>query len=256
MRRWICLSAFVVSFNLCAEDWWPQSSKNLETISHSTISIGYDEDHEVPQWVGYILRREHLQDCFDRTNNFRLDPSVSTGSALPEDYRGSGYDRGHIAPAGDMKFSDIAMKESFLMSNITPQSPTMNRGRWATLETLIRSWAKEGSETFIVSGPVLREGLKRIGQTGVSVPDDHYKVILRNIRGKLSAIGFLMSQNPTHPKLEAYALSVDQIEDVTGLDFLSHLSEAEQDRLEKKINWQDWDFSARFSYDPCSARQR
>jgi endonuclease G len=235
-----------------AQVWLPEEDTPTEIIQHSAITIGYNEDHEVPQWVAYVLRKEHLRDCFDRSENFREDVTVRTGSALPTDYRSSGYDRGHIAPAGDMKWSKQAMEESFYMSNITPQSPGMNRGRWASLELLVRAWAKEGDETIIVSGPVLQANLPQIGSTGVSIPAEHFKVLLRSRGGHLAAIAFVMSQNPTATGLQAYALPVRTVEELTGLNFFPHLSVTEQDRVEQRIAWEQWDFKAKFSYDSCS----
>ena len=235
-----------------AQVWLPEEESSSDIIHHSAITIGYSEQHEVPQWVAYVLRKEHLHDCFDRKDNFREDLNVRTGSALPTDYRSSGYDRGHIAPAGDMKWSKEAMEESFYMSNITPQSPGMNRGRWASLEMLARAWAKEGDETIIVSGPVLHDNLPRIGSSGISIPRDHFKVLLRSKNEQLNAIAFLMTQNPTARGLETYALPVRTIEELTGLNFFPHLSSNEQERIEKKISWDQWDFKAKFSYYPCS----
>ncbi len=235
-----------------AQVWLPEEEFPSDIIQHSAITIGYDEEHEVPRWVAYVLRREHLKDCFDRGDNFKADPQVRTGSALPTDYRQSGYDRGHIAPAGDMKWSKEAMQESFYMSNITPQTPGMNRGRWASLETLVRAWAKQGDETIIISGPVLRDGLPRIGSTGISVPEQHFKALLTIRNGKKSMIAFLMGQNPTEGSLETYALPVKDIEEITGLNLFPHLSSTEQARLESRIEWEQWDFRARFSYDACS----
>ncbi len=247
--QWIGL--LLLSSLVHAQVWLPEEQNPSDIVQHSAITIGYNEEHEVPQWVAYVLRKEQLRDCFDRKDNFREDPSVRTGSALPTDYRSSGYDRGHIAPAGDMKWSKEAMEESFYMSNITPQSPGMNRGRWASLEMLSRAWAKEGDETIIVSGPVLRSNLPKIGSTGISIPNDHFKVLLRSKNNQLSAIGFLMTQNPTASSLESYALPVRTVEELTGLDFFPHLSKNEQERIEKKISWEQWDFRAKFSYYPC-----
>lgn len=235
-----------------AQVWLPEEDTPSDVIQHSAITIGYSEQHEVPQWVAYVLRKEHLRDCFDRNDNFREDLRVRTGSALPTDYRSSGYDRGHIAPAGDMKWSKQAMEESFYMSNITPQSPGMNRGRWASLELLVRAWAKEGEETIIVSGPVLAENLPQIGSTGVSIPAEHFKVLLRSKGQQLDAIAFIMSQNPQATGLQAYALPVRTVEELTGLNFFPHLSRAQQDRIERSISWENWDFKAKFSYGPCS----
>ena len=249
---WTSLLLLAATSQAWAQAWLPEEESPSDIIRHTAITIGYDEEHEEPRWVAYALRREHLRDCFERGDNFRSDPNVRTGSALPTDYRNSGFDRGHIAPAGDMKWSKEAMQESFYMSNITPQSPGMNRGKWANLETLVRAWAKQGDETIIVSGPVLAEGLPRIGQSGISVPEQHFKVILRTRQGVRSMIGFLMGQNPVDSALETYALPVADIEHLTGLNFFPHLTAREQERLEGRIEWPQWDFRARFSYDPCS----
>jgi endonuclease G len=243
---------FLVLFTHQAFPWWPEDSNPTETIQHSAITIGYQEAHEVPQWVAYILRQEHLMDCYDRTDKFREDFSVSTGSAGPNDYRSSGYDRGHIAPAGDMKFSRQAMEESFFMSNITPQSPGMNRGQWAKLELLVRAWAKEGDETYIVSGPVLSDDLPKIRNTDISIPREHFKVVMRSHDGKRRAIAFLMAQNPAASDLRTYALSVRDVEKISGLNFFPHLNQTEQDEIEQSIDWSKWNFAARFSYLPCS----
>lgn len=249
--QWIGLLV-LLSFHAQAQVWLPEEAQPSEIVQHSAITIGYSENHELPQWVAYVLRKEHLRDCVDRKDDFREDPRVRTGSALPTDYKNSGYDRGHIAPAGDMKWSKQAMEESFFMSNITPQSPGMNRGRWASLETLTRAWAKEGEETIIVSGPVLRDNLSRIGRTGVSVPDEHFKVLLRSKGNQRHAIAFLMTQNPTASGLETYVVPVRTVEQLTGLNFFPHLKKEEQDRVETKIAWDQWDFKAKFSYFPCS----
>ena len=248
------LLGFVVTFSVVshAQVWLPEENESSDIIQHLAITIGYSEYHELPRWVAYALRKEHLQDCADRSNNFRIDPTVRTGSASPEDYQSSGYDRGHIAPAGDMKWSAQAMKESFYMSNITPQTPGMNRGRWANLELLARAWAKEGDETIIVSGPVLRDDLERIGETGVSVPTEHYKVLLRTHAGRRSAIAFLMTQNPQSEDLRTYALPVSKIEERTGLNFFPHLTKTEQHRIERVVDWSQWNFKAKFSYYACS----
>lgn len=243
---------FFVPSLVWAQIWLPTERTPSEIVRHSAITIGYNEWHETPQWVGHVLRREHLQDCVGRSNSFKVDPLLRTGSATPEDYQSSGYDRGHLAPAGDMKWSKAAMRESFYMSNITPQSGTMNRGRWAQLETLVRAWAKESDETIIFSGPILKDGLPRIGETGVSVPEEHFKVLLRSRAGKYQAIAFLMNKTPSTQGLESYALPVREIERRTGLNFFPHLSRNIQDSVERDIDWSAWNFKAKFAYDRCS----
>ena len=144
------------------------------------------------------------------------------------------------------------MKESFYFSNITPQTPSMNRGRWVKLETLVRAWAKSSSETVIVTGPVLKGNLAQIGPSRVSVPDYHYKAILVSKGTQRQAIAFLMPQHPTFSDLKAYAISVRELELLTGMDFFPHLTRKEQDRIEKDVSWSNWNFQATFAYSACS----
>lgn len=239
-----------------AQSWLPvKANSDDEVIQRTAFTLGYDERHEVPAWVAYSLRPEHLRDCVGRERNFYTDPDLRSGSATLADYRGSGYDRGHLAPAGDMKWSRQAMRESFFLSNITPQTAAMNRGPWVGLENLVRSWAKKSQETIIVTGPVLTGVTEYIGPSRVAIPHWHFKVLLVSTPQGRKAIGFLMGQMPAHRDLSLYAVSVREIESITGMDFFAHLSRAEQDNLETKFNVADWDFKATFAYSSCSGSE-
>ncbi len=156
----------------------PAHAPGDAVIEHTGYTLLYREDHEQAAWVAYLLTAGRLRGTIVRRDNFRPDPSVPTGSATPADYRASGYDRGHLAPAADMKWSEAAMSESFLMSNMSPQAKEFNRGIWENLESRVRDWAKSDGELFIVAGPVLEPGLATIGANGVSVPRMYYKVVL------------------------------------------------------------------------------
>lgn len=234
-----------------AQSWLPRGGTAGEVVARTAYTLSYNERHEVANWVAYALRPEHLRDCVGRFNEFRTDPNISSGSATLEDYRGSGWDRGHLAPAGDMKWSARAMQESFYLSNITPQSPGMNRGQWANLENVVRAWAQGSQETLIVTGPVLRGRMSQIGPNRVSVPAEHFKVLLVTRQGRRYAIAFVMSQYPVDNDLYLYALTVRDVENMTGYDFFSHLPRAEQERLETEVDPNDWDFRAEFSYSRC-----
>jgi len=249
---WIGALVLVWTTNVLAQVWLPTGGDRGEIVPHTAYTLSYNETHEVANWVAYALRPEHLKDCVGRANNFYQDPSVGTGSASREDYYRSGYDRGHLAPAGDMKWNRQVMNESFYLSNITPQSPSMNRGRWAKLELLVRAWAKTASETVIATGPVLNNHLVQIGPNGVSVPEYHFKAILVTRGTRREAIAFLMPQNPTNTDLKTYSLSVRELEQLTGLNFFPHLSSREQNRLETEINWTAWNFLETFDYSSCS----
>ena len=115
------------------------SSKN-QIVHHTYYSLSYSEEHEQPEWVFYEIKNERILGLVQRANNFRKDDKISSNSSSLHDYKGSGYDRGHLVPAGDMSFSSTAMSESFLMSNMSPQYPSFNRGVWKKLESLVRKW--------------------------------------------------------------------------------------------------------------------
>jgi len=208
----------------------PTLKKGEMLIKHVAYSLVYDEVHEQAKWVAYELTAKETHKLYDRTNHFLVDPSVKTGSACDADYKGSGYDRGHLAPAADMGWSATSMTESFYFSNMSPQTPSFNRGIWKKLEELVRIWANELDTIYIVTGPVLTPGLTSIGGNKVSVPDYYYKVIL-DIYPTKKAIGFILPNEGSSASLKSYAVSVDVVEKMTGIDFFSLLP----DNVETKV---------------------
>lgn len=217
-----------------------QHSYEGEKIIHSNYRLSYSENHEQAEWVYYILNKKSLKGTVKRTNNFKIDGKVTTGSAYPNNYRYTGYDRGHLAPASDMKISRNAMTESFLMSNISPQNPSFNRGAWKKLETLVRSWA-QNCELHIVTAGVLNSNLLKLGNSNVSIPKLFYKVIYAPSERKM--IGFLMPNIKINNKLNNFVKTVDEIEKITGIDFFYNLPDKDEDILESNIVFSDWDFS-------------
>ncbi len=217
-------------------------------VKHSYYALSYVEEHEQPEWVAYELTRENLYPNAKRKDNFRPDPRVAKGSASKRDYRGSGYDRGHLVPAGDMTFSARAMSETFYLSNMSPQVRNFNGGIWRELEESVRYWTKKWGRLYVVTGPVLTEGIReKIGGNGVSVPDQYYKVLLDLDKPEIKAIGFLLPNEVSNEPLNAYAVPIDEIEALTGLDFFSEI--IDDPRLEKKLesnyNIRQWSFSKR-----------
>lgn len=205
-----------------------------ELTEHTHFSLGYSEEHEQAAWVAYIISRVHTRNTSERRNNFREDPKISTTSASPKDYSKSGYDRGHLAPAGDFDFNKKALSETFYMSNISPQDPSLNRGSWKELEDLVRDLATERDSLWVVSGPVLERGLKKIGRNKVSVPKYFYKIILDARPSSLSALGFLMPNEKISAGPGNFVVSVDSIEVVSGLDFFPLLPDVLENAVEKK----------------------
>src|SRR6056297_2800745 len=158
-------------------DFLPTSTTG-QVVEHTHYTLSYDEQHEQAEWVAYELTASEVNGSYDRTDNFRKDPKVSTGSASLSDFKGSGYDRGHLAPAGDMSFSYTAMSESFYLSNMSPQEASFNRGIWRQLESQVRDWAQNNGSVYVVTGGILDGSYQDIGPNDVTVPSDYYKVIL------------------------------------------------------------------------------
>lgn len=190
--------------------------------SYVGFDLGYNEASEQASWVVYVLTRtEVMEGRVNRTDNFRSDLTISTGSASLADYRGSGYDRGHMAPAGDMKWDAEAMSESFLLSNMSPQEPSFNRGIWRKLEEQVRLWALEKDSLFIVTGPVLSEVKKSIGENQVGVPMFYYKIVVDLSPPDHGMIAFLLPNEKSDKDLFHFAISVDSLESFTGYDFFA-----------------------------------
>ncbi|MFR9672703.1 MAG: DNA/RNA non-specific endonuclease, partial [Rikenellaceae bacterium] len=126
-----------------------------EVVRHTYYTLSYIEEHEQAEWVAYEMTPRNAESNVTRNDSFKADPKVSTASALPTDYQGSGYDRGHLCPAASMSFDKVAMEESFYMSNMSPQAPTFNRDGWMRLEKLVRGWAAADSVIYVVTGPIL-----------------------------------------------------------------------------------------------------
>lgn len=215
-----------------------------EVIRHEGYTLCYSEEHEQPYWVAYVLTpQESVISVVDRQDNFREDPLVSTGSATLKDYKGSGYDRGHLAPFADLSWSEQSGSDSFYLSNMSPQSGSLNRGKWQELESVVRTFSLEGP-ICVVTGPVLTDGpYKTIGQSKVSVPNFYYKVILDYCQPNYKAIAFVLPNEKCPDKLENYAVTVDEVESLTGLDFFYLLDDSVEDALEGTLDVSQWDFS-------------
>lgn len=218
----------------------PASNGN-QIIEHSAYTLSYNETHEQADWVAYELTKDEANaDSYDRTDDFRDDPEVTTGSATLDDYYGSGYDRGHLCPAADNKWSSTAMSESFYLSNMSPQNPSFNRGKWAYLEKEVRHWADIYDSVYVVAGGVLKDGLPTIGDDKVSIPNYFYKVVLDYKNKK--AIGFLMPNIPIEDSFKNYAVSVDSVEKFTGIDFFINLPDETEEKVESELNISGWNF--------------
>ncbi|WP_319591711.1 DNA/RNA non-specific endonuclease [uncultured Draconibacterium sp.] len=211
-----------------------------EIVKHAYYTLSYSEDHEQANWVFYKLNAFMLGGNASRTDNFRVDKNVSTGSATLVDYKGSGYDRGHLCPAGDMTTDLVAMSESFYLSNMSPQDPSFNRGIWKILEGTVRNWARNENEIYVVTGPVFNNNLGSIGNH-VSVPGYYYKIVY-DVTDVQKMIAFVLPNQKGEKQLPNYVVSVDEVEQLTGIDFFPGLPDDVENRLEANSNSKLWEF--------------
>ncbi len=217
---------------------------NENLINHEYYTLCYSEKHEQAEWVAYEMDVRRLVKNAERSDSFRQDHDIPTGSAAVDDYYGSGYDRGHLVPAADMQFHPDAMYASFLMSNICPQVSSFNRGIWRELEEQVRDWTRGYKHLYIVTGPVLSKRAKaRIGETtDITVPSAFYKVLLDYQEPELKAVAFVIPNEKSEKPLDYYAISVDEAEEITGLDFFADLPDRIEEKLESNYNVGRWPF--------------
>lgn len=228
------------------KSFYPESTTG-EVVEHKHYTLSYSEDHEQSEWVAYKLTKDNLRKKrVKRAKKFKPDKSIKGTSAYHNDYTRSGYTRGHLAPAGDMAFSEDAMRESFFMSNMSPQLKEFNGGIWRELEETVRDWAYENEELYIVSGPVLNDGhiIKQIGRNNkVSVPDLFYKIILDIHGSEKKAIAFLMPNEKSEKRISEYAVSIDEIEELVDINFFADFLDPELEiELEKSNSIKGWKF--------------
>lgn len=231
-------------------DYLPVPSNNL--VKHTYYSLSYNEKNEQANWVYYLLTDSMvIQGGEERSNKFKVDKLVSTGSAKSADYIKSGYDRGHLCPAADMDFNPVAMEESFLMSNICPQAPDFNRGIWKELETEVRKWAKKEHQIVVVTGPVFNDNKGTIGPDNVLVPGYFFKIIYEET-DKPQIIAFVFPNRKSDRPLTDFAVTIDEAEKLTGFDFFSQLPDELETKLESRVDLSGW-FEGYVSSEPIAA---
>ncbi len=241
MRR--IFKIFILVFQLCtvslfAQEYLPISKGEL--VKHSHYTLSYIENYEQAEWVCYRLSLDMINGTETRANNFRSDSKVSTGSAEISDYYKSGYDRGHLVPAYDMRMSKKAMSETFLLSNVSPQTPSFNRDCWFQLEKLVRKWCIEERELIVVVGGVFKDLKGTIGVNKVTIPGYYYKIIYAPLSKKM--IGFVLPNKKTNDKLSSFVVKVNLIEALTDIDFFPELEDSLEEHLESSLLLDGWEF--------------
>ncbi len=224
-------------------------------VEHSAMILSYNEKHEQANWVAHIIIPDVITGVVFRSNDFRIDPLISTGTAVQEDYfltdtlangkvnyDGYGYDRGHLAPSADFRWSKKALSESYFYSNMSPQLPELNREIWADLENTLRGYLYRNpdSELYIITGPILKNDLPTLERSvnKLSIPGSYYKVILdkKNMKG----IGFIIPNSKDYKSLEIYARSIDFVEEETGFDFFKNITLEKQKEVEQNVDLENW----------------
>lgn len=216
------------------------SSTTGAIVNHNYFTLSYSEDHEQAEWVAYELSKSDLSRNEFKRPYFEIDNKVSTKSADWRNYKNSGYDRGHLVPAGDRKISFEAYNETFLTSNVSPQNREFNAGIWNRLEQKVRYWANKYDGVYVVTGGVLNGNMKTIGYENVSVPNEFYKIVVDVTDGNHKAIAFLIPNEPSSKSFYEYVVSIDEIEAKTGIDFFPALPDSIEDKMESMIDLKAW----------------
>lgn len=203
-----------------------------QILKRTGYVASYNKTTLLPNWVAWHLTAERTEGSAKRSGvDFAEDTEVPEPRATDWDYYNSGYDRGHMCPAADNKWSKKAMEESFLFTNMCPQNGNLNRGDWNEMEMACRKWAKKYGDLYIVCGPILYKGKhKTIGKNKVVVPEAFFKVVLRT-GDDPQAIGFIYKNTSGNRPKDSYVNTVDEVERITGIDFFSSLP----DDVEKKV---------------------
>ncbi len=233
-------SAVVVPDGALEIPTYTRAREHSQQIEHKAYTVDYNEEWRLANWVAYPLTAEHTKGPVERYNKFDADPQVKGATAQWWDYKHTTYDRGHLVPAGDMKWDETAMRECFYLSNIAPQDHTFNEGDWNYLENRVRGWANFFGEVYVVCGPIVSKHPETIGENCIAVPDSFFKVVLCDMRGEWNAIGFICPNDPTHHNLSHYCRTVDEVERITGLDFFPLLPDDVEKRIEAEYDKDAW----------------
>jgi endonuclease G len=215
--------------------------RSEKIMKRSNYTVSYNRNWNLPNWVAWELNKSETRGKNNRKDEFVVDTELPKDNQVePWDYSGSGYDRGHMCPAGDNHFSSKAMDDCFLMSNMCPQNHELNTGKWNDLEIACRRWASRYGEVYIVCGPIIdkRKG-KKIGKDhDIIVPEQFFKVILITSTKPARAIGYIFENNGSDRPYKAY--SIDEIEKKTGMDFFPNLPDNIEDIVESRYETGDW----------------
>lgn len=218
------------------------TSTTGQIVKHTGYNLSYSEPHEQAEWVAYSLDKSDIVYIDRKRPYFYEDKKVKTKSAHWRSYKQSSYDRGHLCPAGDRRKTEESYNETFLTSNISPQKHDFNAGIWNRLEQKTRYWAKKYNHLYVITGGVLKGKMKTIGKDKVAVPKYFYKVLLDYTEPEVKAIAFLLPHKESNKPLYDFVVSIDELEEKTGIDFFPALPDNIENTLEASSSYKGWSF--------------
>jgi len=244
MKIIILFSAVLISMGSVAQQYeLPATGAREQLVKHTMFSLSYNEGYELASWAAYQLTPEQAVATGTFKEKYIEDPIVTTGSPSVKDYKDAGFIMGQLVPPEDLFTSPQAVAETFFTSNTVPHKPSFNKNIWKMMERLIREWAKEGNTLYIVTGPVLTDApFGTFGGNKISIAERYYKVIL-DVTGE-RAIAFVIRSNVATGAPKSFAMSVDALEKVTGIDFFPALADDLEQKVEESTDFTKWNFKA------------
>ena len=244
MKNILFLSAGLFSIATFGQQYeLPSQATREQQVTHSLFTLSYHEGYELASWVAWQVTPEQAKATGTCKEKFSEDPGVTTETSSPKDYRDAGFIMAQLAPPEDMFTSPKAVEETFLMSNVVPQKPAFNKYIWKTNEKLVREWAKEGHTLYVVAGPVLTDApFGTFGGNKVSIPVRYFKAVLDADGAR--AIGFVFRNSVSTGTPKSFAVSVDELEKITGIDFFPALSDDVENATESSNDFAKWNFKA------------
>ena len=214
-------------------------SMNDTLVRYEAFDVHFNSERGIANCALYEITSSELNGTAERGNGFTADPGVK-GCPQPDDYAGSGFERGHLVPAGDLKWSETAMRQSFMLTNVGPMHKALNEGGWAKLEEKVREWTARDSALLVFTGPVVDVGDTMRLNGKVVVPGAYYKIVMAPCVRPVRVIAFIYPNGHSSGRLQQYAVSIDEVERRTGLDFFPTLPQDEQHRLESAVHLDAW----------------
>ena len=243
MRIYLWVWVFIFCFygaGAVSDTLLPTVNKGV-TIKHTYYTLSYSEADKQSEWVAYYLTPASINGPQKRSSKFLADPLLSNPIG-PSSYSKSGYDRGHLCPAADMKLNSVSMNETFYMSNMSPQAPSFNRGIWSKLEDKVRDWALQKNGVYVVTGPLLNKSCGVVSNS-ITVPCAYYKIVFKQTKSGVEAIAFMLPNAGSSLSLNQFVVSIDYLETLTGIDFFASLSDIEEAKFESRVLTNNWQFN-------------